>query len=479
MSKKLTLSKNIKVRPDIVDYFRGIIPQLNPNWTNVSDDDIGMVIVQIIAGLADTNNFRIDMNHLEHYLSTANERSNVQGLLNLIGYQLSTYKTSYVDIVIKRVIDSDTGIIDNASKITIPQYSTFTTDDGDIVYSNLSEIVIPKGINEIAVRLYEGLYAVERYDSTDIDTSGRFFLSNKIIPENAITVKYNGEPLTYSDDVFLAEDSMRFQLMTDKYSNNYIQLDASWKDYVNTLSAEPVVIEYLQTSLGSGAVGPNSITRLETLGPTDRNEYNVDIINAKESRGWSYPESIEQARIDAPKYARTMKSAVTLQDYEDLIELNDDFYDAKVLDLNYKESGVTEPYQLKVVVVNNERTKLTDDNMKVLHKIIDNRRLTTMKYTIIDPEEVPIDVNLTLYINPTSINHQILIDSATDLVKNQFYNYRVGDGFYISKIIANVHTNLGYDCLSYVGFKNTVEKKEVNKVQRLVLGKLTITVEEV
>lgn len=476
----LIIPQNLKVREEILEYFRSVIPQLNPNWTNVSDDDIGMVIVQIIASLSDTNNFRIDMSNLEHFLPTVHERSNAQGLLNLIGYQLSTYKTNWVDIVVKRKPDRDTGIIDNSFKIDIPAYSQFITENGDITYCNLYSTSIAKGIDEITLRVYEGIYASEKFDSVDIDSSGRFFLNDKLIPENAITVTYNNEPLTYSDDIFLAEDTKLFQLMTDKYSNNYVQLDATWRDYVNTLSAEPVVIEYLQTSLGAGLIGPNSLVALSTLGPTTPNPYELEIVNELASRGWSNPESIEQARIDAPKYARTMKSAVTLQDYEDLIELNNDYYDffdAKVLDLNTPEANLTEAYQLKILVVNEDRTPLTEDNKTVLKRIIDNHRLATIKYEILDPENISINISIKLHIHNTIIDHKIIIDDCKALISNYFWNFTIGESFYISRLISYIHDNLKYDCLSYISFEGTESKKIINKVQRLILGTNDVTIE--
>ena len=65
-----------------------LIPQLLPSWSDRSESDFGVVLIELFAYVADILSYYQDRVANEAYLSTATQRRSVAELLRLIGYQI-------------------------------------------------------------------------------------------------------------------------------------------------------------------------------------------------------------------------------------------------------------------------------------------------------------------------------------------------------------------------------------------------------
>jgi hypothetical protein len=65
-----------------------LIPQLLPNWTDRSESDFGVVLIELFAYVADILSYYQDRVANEAYLETATQRRSVAELLRLIDYQI-------------------------------------------------------------------------------------------------------------------------------------------------------------------------------------------------------------------------------------------------------------------------------------------------------------------------------------------------------------------------------------------------------
>jgi uncharacterized phage protein gp47/JayE len=65
-----------------------LIPQLLPNWSDRSESDFGVVLIELFAYVADILSYYQDRVANEAYLSTATQRRSVAELLRLIDYQI-------------------------------------------------------------------------------------------------------------------------------------------------------------------------------------------------------------------------------------------------------------------------------------------------------------------------------------------------------------------------------------------------------
>src|SRR5262245_30837948 len=65
-----------------------LIPQLLPSWSDRSESDFGVVLIELFAYVADILSYYQDRVANEAYLSTATQRRSVAELLRLIDYQI-------------------------------------------------------------------------------------------------------------------------------------------------------------------------------------------------------------------------------------------------------------------------------------------------------------------------------------------------------------------------------------------------------
>jgi len=79
------------VTKDYVGFREGMlaqIPLLLPNWTDRSEADFGVALIELYAYVADILSYYQDRVANEAYLATATQRRSVQELLRLIDYQI-------------------------------------------------------------------------------------------------------------------------------------------------------------------------------------------------------------------------------------------------------------------------------------------------------------------------------------------------------------------------------------------------------
>lgn len=470
---------NIRTASEWRDYFKKRIPSLNPNWTNISDDDIGIVLVNLLSMLGDELNYRMDMSFLEVFLGTARERSNVQALLSLIGYTLSTYQTSQVQVEVRY---PDSTVYDTA--LVIPEFSRFTSANNGPSYYNIKEQVLPSFTNTINFDVYEGQYHTETHYSTDVDLRGRLYLNavpNAAIAENAVTILYDGyTELNRVDNVMVAVDKFQFQLLVDYNGRNYIQFDSSWHAYLDSSNARPLIVKYLITNLDQSLAGPGALTRV-ILADGIVLDRTVVVNNAAAATAHKTPETIETARLRAPRFARTMGTAVTLRDYEDLLIINfDEIYDVRTIDLNY--DATLAPYELKIVVLPKVYSDTLDENNAIIiddalkariREVLDEVRLATIEYNIYGPTVVPFNISLTLGTVAPLEGHAALISQVENLVETFMGTLKIGESFSVSKLLAYLHENAS-STIKYILPSSTLPLKNVSRLELLRAGAINI-----
>src|SRR5262249_60730480 len=70
-------------------------PPLLPAWTERSEADIGMMLLELFAATADTLSYMQDRVANEAFLSSATQRRSVAGHLALLGYQIDEGASAY------------------------------------------------------------------------------------------------------------------------------------------------------------------------------------------------------------------------------------------------------------------------------------------------------------------------------------------------------------------------------------------------
>lgn len=304
----------------------------NGAWTDFSDGDIGTVLLKLIAMNTDTTNYQVEKGISELYLDTVKERVNAIALCKLIGYEPRHYQSAFVELTMP-IVEG------NFTNLGIPKYTPFTDDSGDITFYNIETIPLSIGINSF--RVYQGSLRSLEISLSEIDDKGRYYLSEYNIATNTLNISQGGLNLVQVPNALYGEGEACYSIHIDFDNTLYIQFPTYYKSILSTNTV--LEINYL-LSLGSeGRIGAEIIKGTMNLADGSQLAYT----NISASEGGYDPESIEEIRKNAPTYAKTMNTLVTLNDFRLLVGAFDGISDVVALDYNFPESGLQPPVEIE------------------------------------------------------------------------------------------------------------------------------------
>jgi uncharacterized phage protein gp47/JayE len=107
------------------------IPALTPEWTDTSESDFGVVLIELFAGMGDMLKQYQDRTMNEGFIDTAQTVSSMKSLAALIGYQLSNASAATAYLIFQGQLDPVT-----APSIRVPQgtQSSLQASDASFVY---------------------------------------------------------------------------------------------------------------------------------------------------------------------------------------------------------------------------------------------------------------------------------------------------------------------------------------------------------
>lgn len=297
------------------------IPIHAPEWTDHSQSDMGIVLVELLAYGLDVLSYYQDKAFNENFLSTAKSRRSVINLCRLLGYELAPQTASRHKIVFTKSSDYWD------AEIVIPAGTKLSTNPANghaILFELDSQVVMPAGVDEETAILTATGYATQGETITEQDFLGtgnatafqKFKLSYPNALINTVHIQTDGKyPWTLVTDFLASTD-------TDRHFKTFVNEDGVTEIEVGSgLSGMVVPMGHSVTAnyrVGGGAqgnVGLNTINSFVTSGIAGVASFTnpeAPIIIGTD------PEDIEIARVNAPRSFRAVTRAVTKQDYEDL-----------------------------------------------------------------------------------------------------------------------------------------------------------------
>ena len=304
------------IRTYLIDKIKG----LTDDWTDFNESDAGMVILELIAGLGDMLGFYLDKQSQECYIGSVKQRKNGMALLSLIGYH--PYMTNSCVTTCRFELSSPLEY-----DLIIPKYTQVSAHyDGstDLLYATSKTAVIYAGKTSVDVVCMQGEVHKSYVTLSKLADNQKIELLAKDVADNSVTVTINKEDWTQVDDVLAIGDSdlKSYSVYEDKLCNPYILFHNNYKNYITGLSPDSKAeITYL-TSLGpDGKVSSGKINTIVTQ-ITDRNGDQINnklsVTNIDNASGGSERESLDHAKIYAPRKLATVGKAIILKDYEDI-----------------------------------------------------------------------------------------------------------------------------------------------------------------
>jgi len=302
-----------------------LVQSLTPEWTDFYPSDPGVVLLEAMSYVGDVLSYHLDRVQNESYLLTAQERSSVVQLLQLIGYRLSPAAAASVPVT---VTTTAAGVILPAGlKVT----STPTAGSASQTFELLESIMLgPAGTyttgDEPRLVLVHGTtVAGEGVGTSDGSASQRFTLSQYPLcfnpdgtsPLNIYVdgVKWDLGGIEGDGSNFLGnepEDEV-YIYETDSFGRVSLRFGDGVNGKLPPIGAS-VVADY---RIGGGAQGNQvGVGTLVSVSPTIAGL--ASLTNPEQPSGGANAEPIEDAKKYGPLSLRALNRAVTLEDFETL-----------------------------------------------------------------------------------------------------------------------------------------------------------------
>lgn len=329
----------------LLQSMRDQIPTKLPEWTDyTSEADVGNVLLELFAHMGDILSYYQDRVANESFLSTAQTRRSIIHHLRLIGYRLSTASPAAAKLVL-----TVPNTVNNV--LTISKGDAFATksqkDKKSVRFEYTGETPLQincaalpidptnptKKIYAAGIPVEEGrLVQDEILGVSDGKPNQRFTLSHSGI----ILRSFNTTQQVNQDILLLTEQGriidtppwiLRESLAFSREQQRDFMLEIDDQDRATVIfgdgafgfippSGRLVKVTY---RVGGGAFGNVPANMIETLTNAPQlSGIGAKVTNSAPASGGADRESIEQAVMNAPKVFRSLKRAITADDYKAL-----------------------------------------------------------------------------------------------------------------------------------------------------------------
>jgi len=327
----------LTLRNSLIDYSKAVYPS---DYKYFVESDLGMMFIDLIAYMGSVMSMKADMLANENFLATANQRSSVKKLLQLIGVSMKGPLSAAADA--KATTESEvTGNMTIAAADRVIE--TVSPEDGGALTFTLYKVVngLVDTVNvggDIVCAASEALGADKKVFENLVLQEGALVkdAGSFAATEAVKTIKLTQGPIVEgSVQVYVTADSASMEGAYTEVPNIYFASGSSDKifemvyddDYNGTIifgdgsvgiSPEDTASYTVFYRIGGGSRGnlaKNSInTSINAVVNTAPAE-TVSITNVSKSTGGSNAETLAHAKKYAPLEFRRQDRLVTLEDY--------------------------------------------------------------------------------------------------------------------------------------------------------------------
>ncbi len=294
-----------------------LIPQYAPEWTDTSQSDFGVVLIELLANGLDILSYYQDKNFNESFLATAKTRKAVINLCRMLGYELA-HQTPAIH---KIEFTKDESFIDDT--IIIPKGTKIGTDPkvgAQVVFELLEgDVILPAGVTTATALATHGITVTDNIlgtsDGTEFQTFKLMYPDVLKDTLQVVTIE-NGREVAWErvEDFLSSEQEDRhYTISTNEANEMFVHFGNGLSGRIPT--KDTVIKAHYRVGGGTiGNVGLNTINSFvdeEYAGVTFKN---IELYIRGED-----VEDIEHAKLVAPRHFRNAGRAVTKLDFEDIV----------------------------------------------------------------------------------------------------------------------------------------------------------------
>lgn len=469
---------------DIIDIRKALvnkIPELTDKWRDFSESDLGMVILELIAGAQDMQNFYFDNQAFETYLDTAEQDKNIRALLRTMNYRIPLKVSAKGEVRLE--------YRDNTTRtIRIPKYFQFGCSTSNYKYVVMEEVYRPTENGCIDIPVWEGDYkeltVTRKTLASNVNAAGnvsrRIYIGNTDVADHSIEICQDGAVWEEVDDAILEySGGYVFSVHRDAAGDVYILMSVNFMDLIPKGDNSSITIKYLISHGKSGIVDKNVIDTI--LDYTTGDLYYQELLyisNTTKTYGAADDIDLSKAKILARRQAQTMGRYITLDDYGVAVSSEPYIKYSVVKDWKTKDL-VEEPYKIKVWAVDMNGCNLGSQDKAALVKKLEEKGVSSVDVEVVDAEILDFDIHVQVILRTSSVDEAQKISNEIWQGLNEYYCIeRLGFGDRVS--ISLMHSRV-MEMSSYVRDVNIITPNadiEPSIIQFPKLGKITVDVVE-
>lgn len=438
-----------------------------PEWTDQSDNDLGVLLVDLFAHMGDVILYYQDRIASESFLGTAVERRSVLHLLRLIGYELKPAVAATADLALTWKPPGP-----GQSVVTVPAGAQFATKGStretfeylgtpleiDLDSSRVTRLADGKRIYRgLPVRHSRGV-PEEILGSSTGEPNQSFRLSQgPLIPESLEVEVDEGAGWVRwqrrDNLLYHADPDGRVTLAGPDSREHFVQFDeaeAAWVVFGDGVyglrppaGTNNVRARYRVGGGRAGNVAAGAITDPRTAIPL------LDAVtNPEPAAGGSDPESLDHAVRFGPLAFRSGQRAVTLSDFVALAHQA-----GGVAKVRARSRGWNR-IDLFIAPEGDSVRPAPDDLKKRLVAFFEDKRMVGTSVHVEDPAGVPVDIALELVVehhySPEAVRREV---EAAVRGLLAFANVDFGRPLYLSKVYEAVEALAGVQAVTVLRFR--------------------------
>lgn len=440
-----------------------------PDWTDHSDNDPGVVLLDLFAYMGDLILYYQDRIANESFLDTAVERRSVINLLRLIGCELRPPLPASVDLTL--LFKPDTGIVTIDDKA---EFKTTTGSAGSDPVSfryvrqpltiDLQALPLIQHADGKTYRCYDRLPVIqvdsvmekEIVGSSDHSAGQRFRLAGTPVIVDSLEVYVDGEKWERRETLFYSDSAGKhYVVRRDDADVSWIEFGDGKFGCIPQQGTNNITASYRVGGGSKGNVPKNSIFKVSALG--DPGSDLQSVFNPNAASGGMEHEDCAQAVLRGPQLFRARSRAVTAEDYEAYAR---DFGVAKVK-VRAANWNTVELY------VAPAGGGLPSDTLKEdLRLYFEDKRMLTTLIEVKDPVYAEVMIEGDLFIKSQYFRDAVRqrVEAAVKRLL-AFENVDFAQVLYVSKVYEVIETIDGVEGVTISGFKRVLPPREGLDVQ--------------
>ena len=435
------------IKARTIEYIKKYFPD---DYNDFVESDLGIMLVELWAYMADLISFKMDLNVNELFIDTVSQRKNIFRLAKLVGYTprpprpavariAASIPSAYAfDLKINRGYSISVSSRDGQ----LLNYQLFPADDTWTPIFD-DDIIIPAGsVTNLSIIAIEGV-AKNLRATSDGSRFQQYTSVETSVLEGSIEVFINNQKWTQVEFFDENNNGLYYRIEFDQEYRVTIFFADDIRGKIPPQGSN-IVISYRVGGGERGNVDLGFINQIiNVTSDIVPSVVPISINNYTKAEGGESSESIDEIKYKLPLYVKAQDRAVTGEDYSILAENYSTLYNgrigkAKAILRNSGCSGnIIDIYVLQIESSNQLKTANTILK-QLLHNYIESKKMLTDFICIKDASQIFQDINVN--VNITKFNAQFKKDIFDRLKEKlqeffQLTNWSIGQPLKKSDVI--------------------------------------------